>query len=194
LPVVWSDIWGQHRTKHNYIQWTVASEKNVSHYELLRSIADRNHFKEIAKKYSVGNSNTEQIFQYEDFDLQGDGIYYYKVKQLDLDGRFSYSSTIAIQVSDSDDTSEHTLEMYPNPVINELTIETKLISETERLSVDIIDGIGRLVAKNILVAEHLGIGRHVHVIQVSDLPEGVYTVKVNIDRVVMMKKLIVIDN
>ena len=84
--------------------------------------------------------------------------------------------------------------MYPNPVINELTIETYLFQETEKLSIDIIDNIGRLVAKGILVDENLNPGRHIHKFSVSELDEGVYTVKINLDRFVINRKLIVIDN
>lgn len=76
-------------------EWMTASELNNSHYELEKS-SDGFDFANIATISSVGNSQQNTIYYYTDFDLDNNQTLFYRLKQVDYDGQFTYSPVIAI--------------------------------------------------------------------------------------------------
>jgi hypothetical protein len=79
------------------LKWSTASEINNDYFNIERS-ADSFNILEIAEKKGAGNSNT--INHYTDYDAKPfDGINYYRLKQTDYDGNYSYSDWIAVKVN-----------------------------------------------------------------------------------------------
>jgi len=193
LPVVWLDIWGEDQTTHNYVEWSVASEVNVSHYEVQKSMDNAEDFVTIGKVLSTEEEDTEIIYSYEDYDNKVSGVYYYRIKQFDYNGQFDYSKIISIN-KDAADEGTNTAEMYPNPVVNELTIELDVKKSIDELSVDIHDATGKLVRKNMIMDIALDQGIKKYKVNVSDMAKGVYSVQIKLDNQTIVKKLIVVSN
>jgi hypothetical protein len=71
------------------INWTTATEKNNDHFEIEKS-TDGEHFYKILDVKGAGNSNT--VIKYSAYDKSPFvGISYYRLKQVDYDGKHSYS-------------------------------------------------------------------------------------------------------
>ncbi len=76
------------------VSWTTASEKNNSHFEVTRS-ADGVSFNKLAEVAGSGNTNTAQHYNYTDA-KPASGNNYYRLKQVDHDGKSAYSQIVAV--------------------------------------------------------------------------------------------------
>ena len=113
LPLKWVSVNGViNNQKQAVFNWKV-EEINVQNYFIEKSIGG-NVFNIIGTVSSVGDG-THSYFFTETNSLQGTA--YYRIKQIDFDGKTSYSSVIKLSSSQI-----HSLSVYPNPVKNMVTI------------------------------------------------------------------------
>ena len=93
---------------------------------------------------------------------------YYRLKQVDIDGKFLYTNTVVLRVK-----SNMELTLYPNPVVNEATISISSV-KAETIQVKLVDNAGRIIR----VASHkLNVGNNSILLPVSGLASGVYHVQ-----------------
>lgn len=120
--------------------WTTASEQNTSHFEVQRSYNATN-FESFASVQAAGNSIS--LKNYETLDnTPAQGYNYYRLKMIDLDGSFKYSSIVAVKI---DGTVDFFVEkVYPNPTMGEVNIQFYL-PENEKYEITIFDMQGRIV-------------------------------------------------
>ncbi len=95
LPVSFIDFYGNGKPKSIDLYWQTAQEINSKHFEVLKS-TDGVRFAAIGKVGAAGNSNSRQSYHFVD-NTPAQGANYYKLRQVDMDGKFSYSKSIAIQ-------------------------------------------------------------------------------------------------
>ncbi len=99
-----------------YLNWATASETNNDFFTIERS-TDINSWEAIATINGQGNST--EVNHYSVIDKNPlSGTSYYRLKQTDYDGKYSYSQTRVIQ------NENVSLRAYPNPVHDALNIET----------------------------------------------------------------------
>lgn len=108
LPVTLSSFTGKSTGTTVILQWTTELEQDVSHFEVERS-SDGSHFASIATVTAEGNSSNREDYTTTD-EHPVRGINYYRLRTVDLDGRFAYSPIILIR---SDNAPTPTL--FPNP-------------------------------------------------------------------------------
>jgi len=78
------------------LQWETASEENNSGFEVERSIAGTGDYRVVARLDGSGNS--VKVKKYVIVDPNTDGnTSYYRLKQIDLDGSYTYSTVIGVQ-------------------------------------------------------------------------------------------------
>ncbi|MFN8289284.1 MAG: hypothetical protein U0U70_03385 [Chitinophagaceae bacterium] len=95
LPSRLLDFAGANRGQYNELYWVVSEEQNVSRYEVERS-PDGIHYQLAGAKQSV-NSMVPVTYTYNDPVGPAAAEYYYRLKTVDIDGRFTYSSVIYIR-------------------------------------------------------------------------------------------------
>ncbi len=95
LPVSWLDFNGLVRNKSIELTWKTSQEINSKHFEVLKS-TDGVQFDVVGKVSAAGNSNRMESYQFVDHTPK-QGANYYKLRQVDIDGNFSYSKSIVIQ-------------------------------------------------------------------------------------------------
>ncbi len=108
LPVELQSFTGHCEGDINLLEWTTASETSNAWFIIERS-NDGEHFEEIGKKMGSGNSEQKEYYSYTDQN-PFPGTNYYRLKQIDFSGDFSYSNTISIIRSPG-----HQILIYPNP-------------------------------------------------------------------------------
>ncbi|REJ80863.1 MAG: T9SS C-terminal target domain-containing protein [Bacteroidetes bacterium] len=81
-----------------HLTWATASEIN-NHYFTLEKSKDGSRFIPLAEVPGAGNSTTLRNYAHED-PFPFSGVNYYRIRQTDMDGQFSYSSIIAVNVKD----------------------------------------------------------------------------------------------
>lgn len=160
------------------LEWSTASENNNHYFEVEKSY-DLIHFETIAEQSGTGNSN--QILKYNHLDLQlKSGITYYRLKQNDFDGSFTYSDIQSVQYESND---IFTWNVYPNPVVDLVTIAGEQLNNTKGL-IQLFDAKGAMVFQ-----ENLTTNLGVFQIDLSNLPEGVYFLTLKTDRFTSQKTI-----
>ncbi len=189
LPVEWLSIEAEHMGEYNRVKWSTASEQNASHYAVERRYETEQDYVQVGKVAANGTTSDVNDYSSDDYDIAEDGVYYYRVKQVDVDGKYDYSEVVSVNVVRVGDDK---IELYPNPTVDMVNIDVTL-SRTSTIRVSIWDAEGKLVRADVLDKE-LSAGFHNNQVDISYLVNGVYTVKVNIGTKVTNKRLIVLKN
>lgn len=92
LPVKWLSYEVKTEAAGNRIKWITASEINNDHFEVEES-ADGTTWQSIAKIKGKGNSNRQTAYEYFDAGQTGAQTYY-RIKQVDADGKLDYSKVL----------------------------------------------------------------------------------------------------
>ncbi|RYY61673.1 MAG: T9SS type A sorting domain-containing protein [Chitinophagaceae bacterium] len=96
------------------LDWITATEENVLKYvlEMARNNDGfaANRFETVGELPAVGNSNSEQSYTFTDREINKSGVRYYRLKIVDRDGRYSYSSIRPVLFR-----SNVNWTVYPNP-------------------------------------------------------------------------------
>lgn len=90
------------------LQWITAQEINSSYFDVQRS-KDGTSFEKLLTSLAHGNSSAQITYNAVDND-PFNGINYYRLKQVDIDGNFSFSPIVQVNVKDG--TS---FMVFPNP-------------------------------------------------------------------------------
>jgi hypothetical protein len=148
------------------LNWTTVTETNNSGFQVERSSGD--DFVSLGFVQGSGSTVEKQNYTFVDENITP-GTYSYRLKQVDFDGTFEYSSVIEIEVSGP---REFTLNQnYPNP-FNPSTIINFTLPVDAKVSLKIFDVLGQEVMT--LVNNNLGAGIHEYNFDASSFNSGVY--------------------
>lgn len=116
LPVTWLQVAAKLVGKDAQITWKVSDEVNVSNYTVERS-SDGLSFSAVAVVSATTTTALENQYQATDKQLQK-GVTYYRIKQTDKDGKYSYSKTVLVHVTDAGE-----VVVWPNPATSTLNVQ-----------------------------------------------------------------------
>ena len=163
LPVTWLYINGQWQNNAAQIKWGTASETNTKYFEIEHS-SNGISYSKVGTVAAAGNSSLTERYEF----LHTSptlGKNYYRIKQIDLDGRFTYSTIIVLQKSD---LLTNTL-IAPNPVHNETTV---YFGEEGSKTLQLINLNG-----NILRTDNIGPSINRYTIKLDKLSPGLYLLR-----------------
>jgi hypothetical protein len=168
LPVDLIYFEGEKADDHHILTWSTATEINNDRFEIQRRIDDEGEWEVIDEILGHGTTNTIQHYTYEDYDVDYDGRYYYRLKQIDFDGQFEYSDMVVI----SDETKKLVVELKigPNPCRDYIILQGSFDHGTVA---EIVDQSGLVVKTNFLKGD-----LRAHQIRTSELRKGVYFLRV----------------
>ena len=89
LPVKFISFTAKRQTTKILLNWVTAEEINNSHFEVQRS-EDGQNWKHISIVFAVNNPGPVNQYAYSDLNISTSKVYY-RLKQVDKDGNFSYS-------------------------------------------------------------------------------------------------------
>lgn len=149
------------------IFWETATEINNAGFSIQRS-KDNSKFEDIAFIKGKGTTTTQSSYSYTDKSILS-GKYYYRLKQIDLDGSVNITKSIEIDLGLP---KVYALEQnYPNPFNPTTTIRFAL-PISAKVTIKLYNALGQEVA-NILNTD-LDAGIHETVFNSSNLSSGVY--------------------
>jgi hypothetical protein len=121
--------------------------------------------------------------------LLGASTIYYRLKQVDFDGKFEYHGPVVVNIESAIETLS--LEIYPNPFSNTINLEFNE-ADAGTAQVVFMDLQGRIVkALELNVVQGYG---NYDVNELDLLKDGIYLVQVNLNGVVKTKKLVKSSN
>jgi hypothetical protein len=135
LPIELLDFEAVIQGENIKIKWTTILEINNDYFELLRS-TDGQNWEIVLIKNGQTFSNTPIEYDYID-PKPLHGTIYYKLKQVDLDGAYTFSHIVKVHK-----TPSHTPSAYPNPALDFINIST---NEYEGVQLRIFNQRGELM-------------------------------------------------
>ncbi|MCP4457723.1 MAG: T9SS type A sorting domain-containing protein [Cytophagales bacterium] len=147
------------------LNWQTASEVNNDYFTIERSI-DGVDWDEILRTDGAGNSTALLSYSAVD-DKPSLGVSYYRLKQTDYDGMYSYSDVVDVNLNQTITA----IEIYPNPTNHQITIEG---DRFELQQIKIFNLLGQDVTKQTVTIENM---ESKVAIDLSNLISGVYLVK-----------------
>lgn len=161
LPVALVDFEGTKVDRNIKLTWSTMTEENADYFQIEHSL-DGQSFESIGMLNAEGNSNELLDYQFMDENV-APGVHYYRLKMVDFDGTFEYSSTIQV----APDLSDLSVTMYPNPVAHVLQLEGVDVNYVNQLVFYDLQGKIHKTVTAVSSPE----------IQVSDLSNGQYLIR-----------------
>jgi hypothetical protein len=171
LPIKLADFTAKYTKPNVSLEWNTVQEHNFSHFIIERS-TDGENFSQTALVFGAGESDKKLDYSYTDKDMKGrEGIIYYRLKEVDIDGKFSYSAVRIIRLGD--EKTSITLTTFPNPVTTDLRITLPSSWQNKHLHIDLYNVSGQLVN-----AQDIANSSQTESIPVASLQKGIYFVQV----------------
>jgi subtilisin family serine protease len=168
IPVELSSFTANSNGSDVTLNWTTETETNNSGFSIERKSVFSNIWEEVGYVPGFGTTTERKSYNFDDEDLRI-GKYSYRLKQIDLDGTFEYSSAIEVDVMAPGGFSLG--QNYPNPFNPATTIEYS-IPEVSNVTITVYSIIGELAAT--LVSGSIEAGYHRINFDASKLPSGTY--------------------
>lgn len=168
LPVELLTFGAEAREDHVAVTWLTQTERNSSYFEVERS-SDGEHFTPIGRVEAAGVSVSRIDYSLLDEDPL-DGMGYYRLRQVDKDGTFSFSNVVSVQFR----SSAAKLMVHPNPADERILVAFDR-SWTGMLEVEILDGAGRRVKRSKVQLEE---GMSSFPLRIADIETGSYLVQI----------------
>lgn len=145
--------------------WVTATEINNDYF-----VVERSHngieFSKVDIVEGAGNSSVSLSYSLLDKN-PGIGIVYYRLKQVDYDGKFSYSDVVAVKIKNN----LTGVSIFPNPASQSIQVQFESFGISSTLQV--LD----IVGKEVIHKEVSGkTGLQISEIEIKDLPAGAYSV------------------
>ncbi len=171
LPIEILSFTGKKQDDVNVIDWKTASEFNNDYFMLMKS-KDGVNFEDLYKVNGALNSNSILSYSYID-NAPFDPISFYKLKQVDINGYYTYSNVISINNNNNSDQPE-LVELYPNPSATVINLVIYSPEEGE-VDLELIDMYGKTVSIERLKVKK---GRDILTVDISKFANGVYASKI----------------
>ncbi len=163
LPIQLISFEAKQQNEAVVLSWITATEVNNDYFTVERSI-DGVQFDFVANIKGAGNSNQIQNYSYFDRFNNEDGVYY-RIKQTDYDGKFSYSDVV--YVAKSVQKSE-LVSVYPNP--SETNLITFSATSPELYNLAILTLSGQVLQTQELTSSQISL---------PELTKGMYILQFN---------------
>ncbi len=180
FPVKWLTFTGRKNENNTVLlQWSTASEINNDHFEIERSSNGIEY--NLIGKMNAATGGGEQQYLYND-NKPNYGVNYYRLKQLDKDGKFTYSKIVKVIVS----KSGIKYLVYPNPTVDKSIV--RILTDMNNVTIRLNDALGKVIYKKTITV--VKAGEEIE-IPVKGFGKGVYVLSINTDNSSHIEKVMV---
>ncbi len=166
------------------LKWVTASEMNSSHFVIEKS-TDGNIFSDIGMVFSFGTTTEQKNYQYTDnISTSNSTVIYYRLRQVDIDGKFEYSTTRIIRIGKQTENNI-TILAYPNPVTNELRVTVPNNWQGKKITYTLVNANGQVAKKS-----ENNNGGQTEIVNVTTLAPGLYIMKATCGNETAQQKIV----
>jgi endonuclease I len=185
LPVDLVSFTGEKENNHVLLKWSTASEVNNDHFTIERSI-NLKQWKTAGTVNGAGNSSRKLNYLIQDPLPEAlPEILYYRLRQTDFDGTFTYSKTVSVNTG-KDVPVEFSVS--PNPFSDVLRISFQHIPDGE-MTVTVKNLMGSIYVKKKVHIEY-GNQQYFDLNDLGNIPGGIYLLQLEYGKQVSHYKLI----
>lgn len=179
LPVELLEFNANRANKNVELKWRTSTEINNSHYEVEHS-TDGENFRKLGIIRGRGTTTQAERYSYTHYQPV-DGVNYYRLKQVDLDGQFSYSKIV-----DLDYLEENSLNIHPALATDYIQLTTE--NDRSIRCFVILDSMGKLTKQVSLSGLSPSI-----TVNIDDLPKGHYFIQAQFESEIITKRFVKIN-
>ncbi len=177
MPVDLVSFTGGRSGDNNGLEWTVANERNFSHYEIERSTTGTDNWM-VMEEFLAQAADETAAFTYSYIDYAPRAGAYYRLRMVDLDGTVKLSEVVFLNRSEAGN-----FEVFPNPAIDHVTVS---VPAEERVFLQLTDGAGRRVWTKELPA-----GTAAKAVIATDAAPGLYILTARTERQSWSQRLVI---
>jgi hypothetical protein len=179
LPVHLLDFTAKNSPKGVLLEWKTAFEESSKGFEIERSF-DGNRFEKIGFVASKGNTSIGHAYEFIDRSVLNEKNYY-RLKQVDIDNKFEYSTVLLVRNSNG---KLNDMRVLQNPFANHIDIAFAQAA-SEEIDISMLDITGKTVLeyKNAAGVKQLRI-------PVNQLTSGTYILNVRVGKQRFVEKLV----
>ena len=175
LPVQLISFSGKSTNNGQLLEWETLNEQNNQYFAVEKS-KDGHIFNSIGKVNAGGVDNRKQFYQYFDTTPHAGNISYYRLKIVDYDEHFTYSSIISIT-----HTNKQEIGLYPNPAFDKVNISTSKGYQLPKV-LEIYNQMGQFIESAAIID---------HSISIKNLASGLYFIRIkNADGFTSLKLMV----
>lgn len=185
LPVNFSSFTAEEHGGKVRLEWTTETEQNSSHFIIERQ-ANGGVYEAIGEHPAAGNSTDPINYSWVD-ETPPSGTIYYRLKEVDLDGKFQYTSIETVELG----TIAFQDAIYYNQDYGALNYEITFGKNdlTSELNIELIDQMGHVhLSDNLEVRDSRINGS----LQTGKLPRGIYFVRFSTAHHSVTRKFVVL--
>jgi hypothetical protein len=169
LPVEWISFTADRLDSRNIqLRWETDNEVNNDYFVVQRSV-DAEFFEDIGEVDGSGNTEEPKTYMFLDNNYQAN-INYYRLKQVDFNGTFSFSNIVEVRFEGKEDFLA--FHVFPSPVRDYLNVQA-LGKMNNSYQVKIFDQTGRQVYEDFIDKDH-----HMRRLDVRNWVEGIYNYEI----------------
>ncbi|MEQ9441603.1 MAG: T9SS type A sorting domain-containing protein [Cyclobacteriaceae bacterium] len=170
------------------LTWETASEINNDFFEIQRS-QNAKDWEAIGTVAGAGNSTRSLEYQYKDkYPIIGES--YYRLRQVDYDGKFDYSKirSITVEAFTQLNTTVLEIRIYPNPSDGPTKLRIEGLANYKPVTIRLLDVFGKV--QETVQADSEILRRGITINQQGRLPAGLYFVDIQQENLNLQRKLI----
>jgi PKD repeat protein len=167
LPVEWLSFTARASGKNALIDWQVNQKEDNAGFTVERSSAADNTWHALGWVPVTEAENQTVAYSFTDETVRAGKTYYYRLRQLDLDGQLSFSEVRTVNFD-----AAGGLAIWPNPTDGQINIQ----SPDQSVDYFLLNGLGQILRKGNLMNGQAKLS-------LQGLPSGVYLLRVGEDDV-----------
>lgn len=160
------------------VSWETSNELNNKGFQLERS-TDSKNFTNIGWIAGQGDSGKMNHYSFVDRKVERGQTYYYRLIQQDFDGAMTQSNIVSAKINEDD--YPQLIKIYPNPAHDQVVIDTDGIPANLPVQINLLNSLG--VKTFPVMADR-------NVLNISELPEGVYFLELIVGSERTVRKLV----
>lgn len=175
LPVKLARFNGFKQNSDAVLKWSTAYETGSSRFEIERS-ENGNDWKQVGKVKAAGDAMTLTSYDFTDREVFANtsSIKYYRLKMIDMDGKYEYSPVVAIGGNDKHSAS---FSVFPNPFTDHLSVNVSN-AQAGNAKVEVYDLTGKKVFAQIYQVEA---GDQVIKLDMPETEKGMYIMLIDVN-------------
>ncbi|MEJ8818491.1 T9SS type A sorting domain-containing protein [Lacibacter sp. H407] len=169
LPVSLKSFNATQRNNKAFLTWETDQESNNDGFEVERRSAGNSQYQKIAfvdSKAPNGTGTAVYSYSFDDNLTLSKGVTYYRLRQVDLDGRVTYSEIKAVRAGNSN----LVISIYPNP--SRGTANVAIPEGSGKMDVSLDDYTGKSIQR--------WNGISVRNLQINNMKPGIYMLRINL--------------
>lgn len=169
FPVEWLDFTAAPNEQAIILSWLVEQQPDNVGFVLERKTSDMDKFEEFARIPVALDAIGVQAYQFEDQFVFPGTRYFYRLRQLDVDGSFNYSDIVEAQLKVN---GSLIAKLYPNPSNGHITLEFSQLPEGILHAV-VTNNLGQKAFETSILNANSTLD-----VDLSDLASGMYILRI----------------